>query len=49
MLNDHRAESGLPRMGFLNPWIYSIGNRGFTEYVSHLLAMITQKMLTIKQ
>lgn len=20
-------------MGFLNPWIYSIGNRAFTEYV----------------
>ncbi|PNP43257.1 hypothetical protein TGAMA5MH_04714 [Trichoderma gamsii] len=31
MLNDYRAESGLPRMGFLNPWIYSIGNRAFTD------------------
>ncbi|KAM0458365.1 hypothetical protein ACHAPV_006177 [Trichoderma viride] len=31
LLNDHRAESGVPRMGFLNPWIYSIGNRAFTD------------------
>ncbi|KAL7901552.1 peptidase S8/S53 domain-containing protein [Trichoderma sp. SZMC 28014] len=31
LLNDHRAESGLPRMGFLNPWIYSIGSRAFTD------------------
>ncbi|KAM0485418.1 hypothetical protein ACHAPX_001404 [Trichoderma viride] len=31
MLNDHRAERGLPRMGFLNPWIYSVGNRAFAD------------------
>ncbi|EHK39537.1 hypothetical protein TRIATDRAFT_155864 [Trichoderma atroviride IMI 206040] len=31
LLNDHRAERGLPRMGFLNPWIYSIGNGAFTD------------------
>ncbi|KAL6905075.1 peptidase S8/S53 domain-containing protein, partial [Trichoderma evansii] len=31
LLNDHRSKSGLSRMGFLNPWIYSIGNRAFTD------------------
>ncbi|KAK1255407.1 hypothetical protein MKX08_009402 [Trichoderma sp. CBMAI-0020] len=31
LLNDHRAESSLPRMGFLNPWIYSVGNGAFTD------------------
>ncbi|RFU76514.1 tripeptidyl-peptidase 1 precursor, partial [Trichoderma arundinaceum] len=31
LLNDHRSKSGLPPMGFLNPWIYSIGNHAFTD------------------
>ncbi|KAM0261861.1 hypothetical protein ACHAQJ_002064 [Trichoderma viride] len=31
LLNDHRSKNGLPRMGFLNPWIYSIGNHAFTD------------------
>ncbi|GFP57005.1 probable tripeptidyl-peptidase SED2 [Trichoderma asperellum] len=31
LLNDNRSKSGLPPMGFLNPWIYSIGNRAFTD------------------
>ncbi|KAL7926073.1 peptidase S8/S53 domain-containing protein [Trichoderma austrokoningii] len=31
LLNDHRAGSGRARMGFLNPWIYSIGSRAFTD------------------
>ncbi|KAL7909116.1 peptidase S8/S53 domain-containing protein [Trichoderma velutinum] len=31
LLNDHRHKNGLPSMGFLNPWIYSIGNSAFTD------------------
>ncbi|KAL7810326.1 peptidase S8/S53 domain-containing protein [Trichoderma aethiopicum] len=31
LLNDHRSKSGLPSMGFLNPWIYSIGSHAFTD------------------
>ncbi|KAL7933258.1 peptidase S8/S53 domain-containing protein [Trichoderma chlorosporum] len=31
LLNDHRYKNGLPSMGFLNPWIYSIGNHAFTD------------------
>ncbi|UKZ75048.1 hypothetical protein TrVFT333_002720 [Trichoderma virens FT-333] len=31
LLNDHRYKNGLPSMGFLNPWIYSIGSHAFTD------------------
>ncbi|KAH6604567.1 tripeptidyl-peptidase 1 precursor [Trichoderma cornu-damae] len=31
LLNDHRSKSGLPPLGFLNPWIYGIGNHAFTD------------------
>ncbi|KAL7796027.1 subtilisin-like protein [Trichoderma ceciliae] len=31
LLNDRRSKSGLSSMGFLNPWIYSIGNHAFTD------------------
>ncbi|KAH0492181.1 hypothetical protein TgHK011_007144 [Trichoderma gracile] len=31
LLNDHRSKSGLPSLGFLNPWIYSIGSHAFTD------------------
>ncbi|KAF3073462.1 Tripeptidyl-peptidase sed2 [Trichoderma lentiforme] len=31
LLNDHRHGEGRPSMGFLNPWIYSIGNDAFTD------------------
>ncbi|KAK4068799.1 uncharacterized protein Triagg1_7159 [Trichoderma aggressivum f. europaeum] len=31
LLNDHRLQNGEPSMGFLNPWIYSIGNNAFTD------------------
>ncbi|PNP57638.1 hypothetical protein THARTR1_02636 [Trichoderma harzianum] len=31
LLNDHRLANGEPFMGFLNPWIYSIGNDAFTD------------------
>lgn len=32
-MNNDRFKKGEKPMGFLNPWIYSIGNVGFTEYV----------------
>jgi hypothetical protein len=31
LLNNERFNQGKPSMGFLNPWIYSIGHIGFTE------------------
>ncbi|KAL6815452.1 peptidase S8/S53 domain-containing protein [Trichoderma sp. SZMC 28013] len=31
LLNDHRLANGEPFMGFLNPWIYSVGNNAFTD------------------
>ncbi|KAI6784120.1 tripeptidyl-peptidase-like protein [Emericellopsis cladophorae] len=31
LLNNERFNQGKPSMGFLNPWIYSIGNVGFTD------------------
>ncbi|EHK25673.1 uncharacterized protein TRIVIDRAFT_31861 [Trichoderma virens Gv29-8] len=31
LLNDNRTKNGLPSMGFLNPWIYSIGSHAFTD------------------
>ncbi|KAK8091208.1 hypothetical protein PG994_000713 [Apiospora phragmitis] len=34
LLNDARIASGLPPMGFLNPWIYSVGHKGVTDIVS---------------
>lgn len=30
-LNAIRLENGRPRMGFLNPWLYSIGRTAFTD------------------
>ncbi|CAL5866236.1 uncharacterized protein PFLUO_LOCUS443 [Penicillium psychrofluorescens] len=32
-LNAARLAQGLPRMGFLNPWLYSVGQDGFTDIV----------------
>ncbi|KAK6828442.1 hypothetical protein PG987_011783 [Apiospora arundinis] len=34
LLNDARIASGLPPMGFLNPWIYSVGRKGVTDVTS---------------
>jgi len=34
VLNDARLASNLPPMGFLNPWIYSIGRKGVNDIVS---------------
>ncbi|KOS23064.1 putative tripeptidyl-peptidase SED2 [Escovopsis weberi] len=31
LLNDQRRVSGKPRLGFLNPWIYSAGRPGFRD------------------
>ncbi|PNY27653.1 Tripeptidyl-peptidase SED2 [Tolypocladium capitatum] len=31
LLNDLRFQKGKPSMGFLNPWLYSIGHNGFTD------------------
>ncbi|KAK4946024.1 Tripeptidyl-peptidase sed2 [Elasticomyces elasticus] len=30
-LNSIRIKQGMPRLGFLNPWLYSSGNQGFTD------------------
>jgi tripeptidyl-peptidase-1 len=32
-LNAARLSQNMPRMGFLNPWLYSIGQPGFTDIV----------------
>jgi tripeptidyl-peptidase-1 len=32
-LNAARIAQGKPRMGFLNPWLYSHGQTGFTDIV----------------
>jgi tripeptidyl-peptidase-1 len=32
-LNAARLAQNMPRMGFLNPWLYSIGQPGFTDIV----------------
>ena len=31
LLNSNRLHAGKPPMGFLNPWLYTIGRSGFTE------------------
>jgi tripeptidyl-peptidase-1 len=31
LLNSARVSSGLPTLGFLNPWIYSVGQLGLTD------------------
>lgn len=31
LLNSNRMRAGLPPMGFLNPWLYTVGWLGFTE------------------
>lgn len=31
LLNDARLRAGKPALGFLNPWIYSSGYKGFTD------------------
>lgn len=31
LLNDARLRAGKPALGFLNPWIYSGGYKGFTD------------------
>lgn len=31
LLNDARLRAGKPVLGFLNPWIYSSGYKGFTD------------------
>ncbi|EGR45082.1 uncharacterized protein TRIREDRAFT_123865 [Trichoderma reesei QM6a] len=33
LLNDHRSKSGMPPMGFLNPWIYTVGSHAFTDII----------------
>ncbi|EED16525.1 tripeptidyl-peptidase (TppA), putative [Talaromyces stipitatus ATCC 10500] len=33
LLNDARLEAGLPAMGFLNPWLYSVGRLGLNDIV----------------
>ncbi|EAW21651.1 S53 family peptidase [Aspergillus fischeri NRRL 181] len=32
-LNAARLEDGLPKLGFLNPWLYSLNQTGFTDIV----------------
>ncbi|KAK8079652.1 hypothetical protein PG997_007470 [Apiospora hydei] len=34
LLNDARIASGMPPMGFLNPWIYSVGRKGVNDITS---------------
>lgn len=31
LLNDARFRAGMPPLGFLNPWLYSIGVKGLTD------------------
>lgn len=31
LLNDARLRAGKTSLGFLNPWIYSTGGKGFTD------------------
>lgn len=31
LLNDARLRAGRPQLGFLNPWLYSIGSQGLTD------------------
>lgn len=31
LLNEKRASKGKPSMGFLNPWLYSVGSKGFND------------------
>ncbi|MCJ1257173.1 vesicle formation at the endoplasmic reticulum [Lignoscripta atroalba] len=33
LLNSARLSAGLPPLGFLNPWIYSVGYKGLTDIV----------------
>lgn len=32
-LNAARLEDGLPKLGFLNPWLYSLNQTGFTDII----------------
>jgi tripeptidyl-peptidase-1 len=34
LVNDALISSGKPALGFLNPWIYSKGYKGFTDILS---------------
>jgi tripeptidyl-peptidase-1 len=34
LLNDHLISSGKPALGFLNPWLYSVGYQGFNDITS---------------
>ena len=34
LVNDALISSGRPPMGFLNPWLYSKGYKGFTDILS---------------
>jgi tripeptidyl-peptidase-1 len=34
LVNDALIASGRPTLGFLNPWLYSKGYRGFTDVTS---------------
>ena len=31
LLNDARLKAGMPVMGFINPWLYSVGYKGLTD------------------
>lgn len=31
LINNKRLEKGQPPLGFLNPWLYQLGDKGFTE------------------
>ena len=34
LLNSARLSAGQPPLGFLNPWIYSVGYKGLTDIVN---------------
>ena len=34
LLNDARINAQLPPLGFLNPWLYSVGYKGLNDIVS---------------
>lgn len=34
LLNDARLRGGKKQLGYLNPWLYSIGFKGFTDITS---------------
>ena len=35
-INNQRLKDKKPPMGFLNPWLYKVGDKAFTEYVTSL-------------